>query len=93
MNQAPASRRRRETVVVIALTLLFGGGTFLFFLLITGWLLISVLTAVVVMAVMFGFHYLLWGRQFTRATAVRARAPKIQNHWTDDREQQFRSGE
>jgi hypothetical protein len=50
----------------VALAVLFGSGAFLCLLLIGGEHLLAMLTALAILAFLFGAHYMIWGRTWER---------------------------
>jgi hypothetical protein len=61
-----AQFRRRETVVTLTLTTVVGIGMFLFLQLIGGAFVLSFLVTAAALTMAGVFHYLVWGRAFSR---------------------------
>jgi hypothetical protein len=70
-------RQARDIVLALALTVLFGMGIFFLFLLTTGWIFLSLLVAVAVLAVLGTAHYVLWGQAFGRSAALVRASEKL----------------
>ena len=67
-NGAPRSSAR-DTYLTIVLCIFVGLPVFVFLNILTGGLFLWLLMAAVGIGIFAGFHYLLWGRSFSRETA------------------------
>jgi hypothetical protein len=70
MNEEPNPyQRRRESFLTIFLTLLGSAGILLYLIAVTGGFFLYVILAVLVIASVGFFHYLLWGRMMSESVA------------------------
>jgi hypothetical protein len=93
-----SERSPRDLYLVVILFTVVGLPVFVFFNILTAGLFILLLLMAGALALFAGFHYLLWGRAFTRETAwereeeeIRADREKV--HWSADDLSSFREGE
>ncbi len=69
MDDHDTYRRRRETFLAVLLAAVTLFGLLLVFTILTGGFLLYILLVVAVAGMVAGFHYLLWGRAYSEATA------------------------
>jgi hypothetical protein len=84
MDDNDTYRRRRETFLTVFLAALVGIGLLLVFTILTGGFLIYILAVVVVVGMVAGMHYLLWGRAYTQATDGRREEMEAQERADDE---------
>jgi len=78
MNQN-TSWRRHETVVILTFAVLFSAGIFLFLLMISGGIFLAMLTALAVLVIISGVHYLIWGQRLDHSLFGQ---PRFEKAWT-----------
>jgi fatty acid desaturase len=69
MDDDELYRRRRETLLVVSFAGIAVFGLLFVFTILTGGFLLYLILVVAVVAMIGGFHYLLWGRALTEQTA------------------------
>jgi hypothetical protein len=93
-----SERSPRDLYLVVVLFTVVGLPIFVFFNILTGGLFILLLLMAGGVALFAGFHYLLWGRAFTRQTAWEREEQEARDDldgttWAPDDPSAFREGE
>jgi hypothetical protein len=77
---------RRENMLGVFLVLFFGAGFFVFLVVVTFGFFLSVLAAVVIIAVVGYFHYMLWGYSLTQEVAGEREEEEARERWENENE-------